>query len=191
MRDVDVAAAAKAEHQDRPRNHERVSDEQDDRGVRRKLEPFITRAAAGKNSADTEENAEIPKSRPRDEQQWVPQGRAREPRHQPDRGPDSRHRRPAEEHRVHVRRPHPTPGEEAPPAQQIGHVEFERGQSREQRADQKPDDRGSVEHQDRHAGRSVNQRALHLLDVVARDFVRGGLGFGTRGSKWDFGGTHN
>src|SRR5205809_5191432 len=51
LRNVNLFAAPKAKHQHRPRNNEGVSDEKNDRGIVRKLQPLITGAVAEEDSA--------------------------------------------------------------------------------------------------------------------------------------------
>ena len=51
-------------------------------------------------------------------------------------------------------------------------MQFEGNKTGEQRADEQPDNRGRVKHQDRHACRSVDQGAFDLFDI-ARRHVRG------------------
>src|SRR5207247_11268038 len=48
---VNLFTAPKAKHQHRPRNNEGVSDEKNDRGIVRKLQPLITGAVADEDSA--------------------------------------------------------------------------------------------------------------------------------------------
>src|SRR6266536_1573659 len=50
LRDVNLVAAPKTEHEHGPRNDEQVSDKKNERGVGRKLQPLITGAVADKNS---------------------------------------------------------------------------------------------------------------------------------------------
>ncbi len=96
----------------------------------------------------------------------MPQGRAAQARHQPNRGADAGHRRPAVNHHVHVRRSNTTPGEKAEVRQQIGRVELEGSESGQQCAEQEPGNRGTVKEQDRQARRRVDQRALDLFDIA-------------------------
>src|SRR5207248_11469327 len=68
---VNLFATSKAKHEHRPRNNERVSDEKNDRGVMRKLEPLITGAVADEDSAHAQQHAQIPKSSARNEQKRI------------------------------------------------------------------------------------------------------------------------
>src|SRR6202011_2066876 len=83
LRNENLIAAPKTEHEHGPGNDERVSDEKDDRCVRRKLEPLITGAIARENSAGAEQHTEIPKTAAGDEQKRMSQNSAAQPRHQP------------------------------------------------------------------------------------------------------------
>src|SRR5207244_7909007 len=47
---INLFAAAKTEHQYRPRNNQRVSNKKNKRGIRRKLEPLIAGAVAHQDS---------------------------------------------------------------------------------------------------------------------------------------------
>src|SRR5438445_8970596 len=51
LRNVNLFAAPKAKHEHRPRDNEGVSDEKNDRGIVRKLQPLITSAVADEDSA--------------------------------------------------------------------------------------------------------------------------------------------
>jgi len=53
-----------------------VGHEENDGGVRRKLEPFISGAVASQNSAHPKQDTQIPKRTATDEQKRMPQGRA-------------------------------------------------------------------------------------------------------------------
>src|SRR5439155_23312865 len=68
LRNVNLFAAPKAEHQHRPRDNERVSDKKNDRCVARKLEPLITGAVAENNPTNAQQNPQIPKSSARNQE---------------------------------------------------------------------------------------------------------------------------
>ena len=182
LRDVNVFTAPETKHDHRPRDDERIRDEKDCRGVRGELEPLIAGAVARQDAAHAQKDAEIPESAAHDEEQRMAQGRPAQTRHEPDRGANAGHRRPAENHHVHVRGPDSSPGQPTVVREKIGGVKFEGGKAGEQRAEQEPEDCRSIEKQDRQPRRRIDQGTLDLFDIVRRDFTArcGDRGIGRR-----------
>ena len=58
--DVDRISAPKPKHQNRPRNDERVSDEEDNGRVAGKFDPVIARAVSGQDPANPKQHPQIP-----------------------------------------------------------------------------------------------------------------------------------
>src|SRR5207245_9105119 len=85
LRDINLIAAAKTEHQHRPGNNQRISDKKDDRGIRRKLEPVVAGAVAHENYDYANHQTDVPKPNASDDDLLVPHGSPSQSRHQPDR----------------------------------------------------------------------------------------------------------
>ena len=118
--DINLVAATKTEHQDRPRNNQRVSDKKNNRGIRRKLEPVVTSAVAHENSDYANQHTNVPKPNPRHNEQRMSQSRPAQSRHQPDRRSHCGHRRPAVNHHVHVHRTQSAPRQKADIREPVG-----------------------------------------------------------------------
>ena len=111
---VNVPGFAETEHEDGPHRNQSEGHEKHEAGVVRKFQPLDRAAVAGKDAEDPQQDADIPEDGRTDEQFAVPQRRAAETGHQPERRADAGRRGPPVNHRIEVRRPHPSEGQPAP-----------------------------------------------------------------------------
>ena len=147
---VDVTRFAETEHEDGPHRNQSEGHKKHEAGVVREFQPLDRAAVAGEDAEDPEQNADVPEDGRADEQFAVTQGRAAETGHEPECRADAGGRSPSVSHRIQVRRPHASEGQPAPLVEESRRVHLERGQQREERADEQPKNGRAVEQNDRH-----------------------------------------